>query len=236
VWATEIGELSRGENLRSIGMDTNAWDTRGEEKTIAEQFQIYFNKASGRTDLALERATKARISGKILVQEFLRWCPMPSVKNEFSIDQFNSEVAERLKLISDDIYSQYVKKFQPPESETNIPRLQIFDSCKQLIECIPLCVYDPKNIEDVAEWQATDNQCGDDPYDCLRYLLKRVDRYVREAANEMHSREAEQKIVEQYHQDNNVTGYYRKMELHERNHIRKRGSVRRISKIRRVIH
>lgn len=237
IWATEIGELSRGENLRSIGMDTNAWDVRGEERTIAEQFQTLFNRAANRTDLALERANKSRISGKILVQEFLRWKPKPQIKSEFSVDEFDAEIARRLRYVSEDAYLTYVRKFEPSEPEKNIPRLQIFEgAAPKLVECIPLCVYDDKDVEDVKEWQASVDTVGDDPYDCLRYLLKRVDRYVREAANEMHDREAEQKIVEQFHQDNNVTGYYRRMELHERHHRIKRGSVKRISRIRRVVH
>lgn len=234
IWATEIGELSRGENLRSIGIDTNAFDVRGEEKTIAEQFQILFNKSFGRQDLALEKANKARISGKILVQEFLRWQPMPVIKNEFSADQFDPDIAEKLRIISDDAYLTYIKRFEPPEIETDIPRLQIFEGCApKLVECIPLCVYDDKNIEDVREWQPTSDSVGDDPYDCLRYLLKRVDRYCHEAYNEMKEREAVQNIIQKYHVDNDMTALYRRMEHHEASHVPKRGSVRRMNRMKR---
>jgi len=64
VWATEIGDLSRGENIRALVLDTNAWDNRGEQKTIAQQFQEQFNIAYGSQTLQVEQASKGRVSGK----------------------------------------------------------------------------------------------------------------------------------------------------------------------------
>jgi hypothetical protein len=225
IWATETGELSRGENIRCLVMDTNAWDHRGEEKTIAAQFQEKFNAAYGSTTLNVEQASKGRISGKVLVQEYLRWRPKPtlSIRNDKIYDP---EEAMRMRRISESAWQRYVELFAAPSIEENIPRLQIFDTCKNLLDCIPLCVYDDKNVEDVKEWQATDSQVGDDPYDDLRYLLKRCDRYIREAVNEFTHREKEEKIVQIYQTTGDVTGYYRRMEKLEK-HKTQRGTVQR---------
>jgi Terminase large subunit, T4likevirus-type, N-terminal len=224
VWATEIGELSRGENIRCLDLDTNAWESRGEPKTIAQQFQEHFNDAFGAV-LQAEQATKGRISGKILVQEYLRWKPKPTFQHDIG-KIFDQEEALRLKRLSENAYQKYIELFAPPEIEQNLPRLQIFNTCKQLIECIPLCIYDDKNVEDVKEWQVTDSQVGDDPYDCLRYLLKRVDRYIRESRNEFEYRAREQKVVAELAITGNQTAYYRKMESIEKKG-RSRVSIRR---------
>lgn len=234
-WGTEIGEVSRGENIRCLVLDTNAWETRGEEKTIAQQFQEQFTAAFGDRTLTAEKASKGRISGKSLIQEFLRWKPKPLLKNDNNLT-FNQEEADKLKRISDAAWTRYVELFAAPEIEQNIPRLQIFDipSTKELIECIPLCVYDEKNVEDVKEWQVNDNQVGDDPYDCLRYLLKRVDRYIKEAKNEFEYREKEQAVVQHLAVTQDQTAYYRKMEYLERTG-KKRGTVRRHSAYQRLI-
>lgn len=233
VWATEIGESSRGENLRCMVLDVNAWDSRGEPKSIAQQFQEYFNSAFGSNHLQVEQASKGRISGKTLIQDYLRWKPKPifTSKNDQIFDQ---EEALRLKRISELAWTRYIELFAPPDIEQNLPRLQIINTCKQLIECIPLCVYDDKNVEDVKEWQVTESQVGDDPYDTLRYLLKRIHRYIQESASEFTAREREQKVVQEFAQTQNVTGYYRKMEKLEKTHSRKSISTKRHSAYQRL--
>jgi hypothetical protein len=232
VWATEIGELSRGENIRCLDLDVNAWESRGEPKTVAQQFQEHFNAAFGEITLVAEQATKGRISGKILIQEYLRWRPKPTFVHD-SGKVFDSEEALRLKRVSENAWQKYIELFAPPAIEQNLPRLQIFNTCKQLIECIPLCIYDDKNVEDVKEWQVSDSQVGDDPYDCLRYLLKRVDRYIKESHNEFEYRAREQRVVSELAQTGNQTVYYRKMELIEKQGKR-RGSIRRATSYQRL--
>lgn len=243
VWGTEIGELSAGENIRCLVLDTNAWEQRGEEKTIAEQFIEHFNKALSQSNkwilqekanerfspdaLVVERASKGRVSGKILVQEFLRWKQKPVLKpNHERI--YDPEEASRLKRLSETAWIKYVELFTIPNIEENLPRLQIFESCSKLIECIPLCVYDENNVEDVKEWQVNDSQVGDDPYDCLRYLLKRVDRYIKESFQEFNRQEKVQKVIEYKETTGDMTGFYRRMEFLERK-TKSNGSVRRVT-------
>lgn len=244
VWASEIGELSAGENIRKLVLDSNAWDSRGEEKTIAEQFAEHFNaalkvtkenawvlvegKVNSPNRLTVEKASKGRVSGKILVQEYLRWVPKPVIKEGVNII-FDQEEADKLRRFSEAAYNKYIELFKPPEIEENIPKLQIIDSATKLIECIPLCVYDEKNVEDVKEWQCTEDSVGDDPYDCLRYLLKCAHRYVSEAITEFNYRDKEQKIITQLATTNDMTAYYRRMEKLEVENKKKR-TTRRVPK------
>ncbi len=109
------------------------------------------------------------------------WFYLNSNPNICRNDRIDAEEAARLRRLSESAWTKYVELFAPPQIEDNLPRLQIVNTCKWLMECIPLCIYDDKNVEDVKEWQVTDSQVGDDPYDCLRYLLKRVDRYIKES-------------------------------------------------------
>lgn len=240
VWGTEIGDLSRGENIRRLVLDTNAWDSRGEEKNIADQFYESFKTAYNYNEehhkhLSLEKASKARISGKTLVQEFLRWKQLPQLSTDES-RVYDQDTADSLRRVSDIAYNRYINLFIPQEPELDIPRLQIFDTNVKLIECLPLCVYDEKKTEDVKEWQATDDTVGDDPYDCLRYLLKRVDRYIKESKDEFDKLEVEQKIVQELSVTGDVTSFYRKMEKVEVKTKQKRGSVRRAGRFSRMVH
>lgn len=171
-WAAEIGELlRRDKNIRMVGIDTNAWDQRGEEKTIAEQFEEFARLPE--LGLRLVPASKGRVSGKILIQEYLRWKPRPRI----TPSQIDMEYAKQLISISLDAYNEYLSRFEP-EKEEVLPKLQIFSTCKELIRVIPLCIYDEKNREDVKEFE------GDDAYDCLRYTLKGVVRYLDESKDE----------------------------------------------------
>jgi phage terminase large subunit len=57
--------------------------------------------------------------------------------------------------------------------ENGIPsRLQIFETCPRLIECLPALQHDPRRPEDVLKWDTNDDgEGGDDAYDACRYGL-----------------------------------------------------------------
>jgi hypothetical protein len=104
-------------------------------------------------------------------------------------------------------------KEQPPE--LNIPKLQIFSHCNEVIKAIPLCVYEEKDrtsgkpAEDVKEF------VGDDPYDCIRYLVKGVDQLnqLNAAEGEYQGRVAE--VMSEFERTQNHTRMYRRMEMIE---------------------
>jgi len=165
-WATEIGDFCKQDKVKKLILDTNAWDQRGEEKTIAQQVKDF-------SGIEPEQASKGRVSGKMLIQEYLRWKQKPKPK---PIGEFDSKYADAiLKYKGLDAYNRYVESFAPVQDEDNIPKLQIFNTCVKLIKTLPDCVYDLKNTEDVAEFP------GDDVYDSLRYLLKGIVRFIGES-------------------------------------------------------
>jgi hypothetical protein len=116
-----------------------------------------------------------------------------------------------------DAYKEYVESFEPEVPEANLPKLQIFSSCKTLIYTIPLCVYDNKDrvtgkpAEDVKEF------VGDDPYDTWRYLVVAAEEYMTgETQHEADFRAKAAEIAESLKQNNDQTSYYRRMEHIER--------------------
>lgn len=66
--------------------------------------------------------------------------------------------------------------------ESPLPKLQIWDTCTNLIDTLPIMVFDAdgKNKEDAAKLNAVDGKGGDDSADCLRYgLMAWKQRQVR---------------------------------------------------------
>lgn len=209
-WATEIGRMSVNEDICDIVMCQSAWQDRGEDLTIQEQFKKYSN-------LQPHRADNARIAGKIMIQEYLRWDQKPESKFVREPGDFNSELANRiLRNQGIDAYKSYVASFEPTAPEVNLPKLQIFDTVKSIQLCLPLCIYDKKSgptskpSEDVKEFD------GDDPYDTLRYLILAADSKINSAVSEGKYRVQVQKEVEQLTINNNWTSFHRNMEKLER--------------------
>jgi hypothetical protein len=122
----------------------------------------------------------------------------------------DTALAEKIfRFYGQDKLNQYLAQFEEQPEDINIPRLYIFETCKHLIDTIPLCVYDETNPEDVAEWS------GDDPYDSLRGLLKICDNYLREARTDRQHYEQVEKVLTQLTNTNDQTTFYRQMELIE---------------------
>ena len=161
-WASEFKRLSADDSLETVALDPSAWQNRGVE-TIDQQFTEH----SGYTP---ERAVNDRIGGKLLLHDYLRWTQKPKSREVAGV--FNPELAYKiLRNYGQAKYDEYVKFFEEEPDELNLPKLQIFEHCQAVIDCIPNCIYDPDNPEDVKEFD------GDDPYDGLRYLLQAVSRF-----------------------------------------------------------
>jgi hypothetical protein len=198
-WGTDFKQLSFGENVRRVGLCHSAFAQRGEEFTLAQQFQKY---------AGMEPASSGRdrIGGKMLLHDFLRWKPLETIRLDKS--EFDQTLADKIyRFYGEAKLNEYLAHFKDPEPETNIPRLYIFDSCTELINTIPLCVYDETNKEDVAEFD------GDDPYDSVRGLLKICDNYLREARADRSRDEAVEKVMNKLEVTNDQTQFYRQMEF-----------------------
>jgi Terminase large subunit, T4likevirus-type, N-terminal len=197
-WAAEFKQSCQGENIESFELDPSAWQRRGDEKTIAQQFM----DISG---LRANPADNDRIGGKMLIHEMLRWRARPPryiPAEGFNIDTRNYV----LRNYGTEKAKEYERTFEPEELEKNLPRLQIFNTCKELIKTLQSLAYDEKDIEDVQKYD------GDDPYDGLRYLLKAVDRYT----NGLTAKEKEFVLrgnaLRALEENGNQTAFYRRME------------------------
>lgn len=205
-WASNLRRLSQfDENILAIVLDPSAWQNRGTEKTIADQFHDFslFNP---------EKADNDRLGGKLLVHEFLRWKERPA-RYKPSEGYSEQKAQEIMRRYGTDSMKEYQKMFLPENQEFNLPRLQIFNTCRDIIKTIPLLVYnqeanDPLKAEDVAKMD------GDDSYDTLRYLLKAVDRYVLRVQKESENRVKLSNILLKAHDD--VTHFYREMDGYDK--------------------
>ncbi len=210
-WATDIGRLSTGEKYADIVLCRSAWQNRGEELLKSEEFTKY-------SGLTARQANNDRISGKLLIQEYLRWREKPFSK--IVKDNYDDEVATRiLRNQGLEAYKSYLSSFQPEKPETELPKLQIFPDCKELRKCIPLCIYDKKSnvtgklAEDVREFD------GDDPYDALRYLVKSVDSYLGTLKQEGDHRDKVSEILEKFSRNRDYNYLHRAMEIVERQEL-----------------
>lgn len=200
-WGTDFKELSFGENIKQLGLCHSAFADRGEEFTLAQQFKKY-------AGIEPTNSGRDRIGGKMLVHDFLRWKPLKTIK--LAKAEYDADLAEKIfRFYGPDKFNEYMAHFKEPEPEKNIPRVYIFDNCVELVNTIPLCVYDETNKEDVAEWD------GDDSYDSLRGLLKICDRYLRESRQDRAKEEKVEAILQQVEKTNDQTAFHRQMELIE---------------------
>lgn len=171
VWTTNMANICLVEGIEpTIVLDGSAWQDRG-IKTIAEQFIETWKEVTKKMP-KIEKADKDRIGGKMLLHDYLRWKPRPKFNPEIK-EQYSQDLAAWIMRNKGmDAYKAYLAIFSP-QSDTIpevIPRLQITSNCPILIKTIPLCIYDEKKgDEDVKEFN------GDDPYDNVRYYLKKID-------------------------------------------------------------
>ena len=222
-WGTEIRNISQSETIKRVILCKSAWQDRGEETTIQQQFQKF-------TGLIPEAADNQRISGKIAIQEFLRWNPKPVITNaipfnyDYSIDVLKNKGMEQ--------YTDYLKSYDTKPQEHNLPKLQIFSTCLQVIKTIPICVYEKKSnstgksSEDVKEFD------GDDAYDTLRYLIKAAEPMMDSSSSEGEYRTKVQNAHDLIKPGQDQTSFYRKMEFIEREGQNKIKPVRRLISMR----
>jgi hypothetical protein len=204
-WASEIREIHNNNNELPVYtvLCGSAWQSRGGE-LIAEEFQKY----SDLVPSSSENTPGSRIAGLQLVHDFLRWEKKVSLraKNEY----YDMEKAQEIyRNYGPNALESYKKQFYDEAEEENLPVLQIFEECKTLIETIPMCIYDDKRIEDVAEFE------GDDPIDNLRYFCKAAKKFLNGEIGDMATAEKKQNIISDLHVTGDMTAFYRRMEFIE---------------------
>lgn len=203
-WASEVAERSQYEHLNRIVLDPSAWQQKGDELTIQQQF----TKWSG---FIPKRADNDRIGGKQLLHDMLRWEPKPVRFKPEDLGNLDIDYANQL-LQKNGLaaYHSYLDAFTPEAPETNIPRLLFFDNgfCTELLDCLEDCQYDERdgrNTEDVKEFD------GDDPYDALRYTLKETDHFIVELKKDAKYRGRYNEIMGQFEQDKDYNALENRM-------------------------
>jgi hypothetical protein len=109
-------------------------------------------------------------------------------------------------------------------SETPIPRLQTFNTCEELNNTIPNCVYQKKEgveTDDIEEFP------GDEPIDTVRYLIRSFVNFSRGAQKQFKEYEKTAVANRRLEVTGDMTSFYRAMEIIEakRPSITRRRSV-----------
>jgi len=201
-WASEIREIHDEHNEHPVHtvLCGSAWQNRGGE-LIADEFQKYSDLVPSSSD----NVAGSRVAGLQIVHDFLRWEKKITLKakGEFYDLVKAQEIYRNYGPLA---LENYKKQFYDEPEEENLPVLQIFDTCKVLIDTIPMAIYDDKKIEDIAEFE------GDDPLDDLRYFCKAAKKFIMGEIGNMNLAVKKQEIVESLRVSGDMTSYYRQME------------------------
>ena len=227
-WAPIVKDFCDKENPRIVKFCKSAGQERGQEHTIQQQI----SEALGRPIELSSNSPGSRVAGKMLIHEYFRWKEKPVIPPS-EMPVYDESYAMWIYRNKGEIdYKNYLRMFNPPELETNIPKMQIFlcgdehhenhpNCCPVMIDSIKACSYDkPKSnkpAEDVAEFE------GDDPYDDLRYAVDSADRYFDEAKEEFSKIQAQEELIARLNNTNDWTAFYRnshKLESDESNTIK----------------
>jgi len=200
-WAPTAKEFIDAEQPKMIKFCKSAGHELGQEHTIQEQISV----ALGRQVELTTNSPGSRIAGKQLIHEYFRWKAKPVVVK--NLDHVYSEETAMWLLRNKGMmdYKAYLDSFNPPEEETNLPKLQIFKDCKYLIEAIKACSYDKKKVEDIAQFS------GDDPIDGLRYIVDAAELYFETAVEEFNKLQKREQLIQRLAASGDFTGFYRNM-------------------------
>jgi hypothetical protein len=230
VWAKELHDIYERENLSftDFVLDPSAWGNRGDEFTLVEQISEHLG-------ITPRKADNDRISGKILLQEMLRWRVRPTLTSD---EIYSSETAARIsRTQGPKALKAYNDSFIPQEIDRFLPKFQIFKSCTETIKTIPLCVYakdqkDGSPAEDVAEFK------GDDAYDETRYGLKACQHYLDFGKQEYQKEQKIAQIEQAFEKSGDLTSYYIKMSSVQASERKERTGFRsggRMGRMRRLL-
>lgn len=215
-WGPIVKSFIIDEKPRLVKFCRSASQDRGLEHTVQSQIEQELE-----IPIELSNNIKgSRVAGKQLLHEYLRWQQKPLIPvNEMpKFDEGYSMWLQRNK--GPEEYKNYISLFEPPEPETNIPKLQIFrckeefhvghpNCCPLMIDSIKACSYDrPKNdkpAEDVAEFD------GDDPYDDIRYAVDAAENYYKDAEKEFEKIQRQEMLLKTLSNTNDWTAFYRNM-------------------------
>jgi len=217
-WGPIVKPYLDKEKARFVKVCKSAGQERGQDHTIQSEIERELERP---VELTLN-SPGSRIAGKMLMHEYLRWKPKPRPA-EAERPTYSNEYAMKLyRLHGQSAYEGYLKLFDEPEAEDNIPKYQIFlcrelgdheghsNCCPHAIESIKACNYadnkGDKPAEDVAEFN------GDDPYDGQRYGLDAAEQLFDESSEEFEKFKKQSKMEALLKESGNWTAFYRQAE------------------------
>ena len=208
-WGAILKEFIDREKPRQVLFCRSAGQDRGQEHTIQQQIEDAIGVPVGLSN----NSAGSRVAGKQLLHEYLRWKPkhIPSREIKTYDDQHALWLIRNRGMKE---YESYLRSFDEPVPEQNLPKLLMSDECPLLINAIKSATYaKAKNnvpAEDVAEWD------GDDPYDGIRYLCDAADRYFTEAKTEMDRLRKQEELVNKLKNTQDWTAFYRNAAMLEK--------------------
>jgi hypothetical protein len=210
---SSLGDLEALESHHmTLYLSPEIFGKRNDEKTFAEQIQWGIESVLGPgscillgpgetgnedfferrefqrgASITLRSAQNQRVAGWQYMRELMRFRPV------YQGAQAEFDYAYGCKLAieegSFERYYEYLKAFDNRNKKAEVlPKLQIHSDCRQLIDAIPLAMYDETNGEDVQKKHFE----GLDSLDGCRYLLMGLQREMkREPYQDFHQRRME---------------------------------------------
>jgi hypothetical protein len=164
---TEAEQIAKGVNT-ILGNDaafvlapTQDEKTMSEEEAYASMLRRQ-REFSSKTHITLVRANNKRKPGWNLMREYLRWWPL------FEQGESFDEAKGREILLKHGVlaYHEYKQRFEKQKNET-LPKIQIWDCCKDTIRFFEEAIEKENDREDVLKTDAALDDAGDG----LRYLV-----------------------------------------------------------------
>jgi len=141
----------------------------GDQEAAARMFEERFNDQFSGAKIVLKRSSADRVAQASVAREYLKWRRI--VEKVEPDMQFARRLLEQQGGYQK--YTAYLKKFEEQQELPPVPRVQIHDCCKVLIDTIPQLRPDPNDLEKVKKFHGDPDKgtVGDDPWDGFAYLL-----------------------------------------------------------------
>jgi hypothetical protein len=220
-WGPYVREHLDKENPFVIKLCKSGGQDRGQEHTIQGDIELELGRA---VELS-NNSPGSRVAGKMLLHEYLRW--KQRYRPVMVLPPFDQEKADwYLRNRGMKEYESYINSYKQPEPEKFLPKLQIFNNCKLLINAIKSAIYDDTNPQDVAEFD------GDDPYDGIRYLLDACDRYFSVGAVEHRKFVERDELTKSLETTGDMNAFYNRARALERKNNSGTYGVKRYRRVR----
>jgi len=134
-----------------------------------ESFEERFTEQYKNSKIVIKRSSQDRVAAASVVRDYLKW--------RVAVDKVEPDMAYANSLLGMvngyQRFTTYMTKFKNQQDRPPVPRVQIHDCCKLLIDTIPQLRPDPNNLEKVRKFHgdADREKVGDDPWDGFSYLI-----------------------------------------------------------------